>query len=113
MKCREAVFAGGSVVKTRFTHLTPFACLPLIEADLPEAVASLDSDRTALVSFIENGDARYIVVVNTEWRETVTVSADFRQEVAMIDRSGKTYSVNPGSHSFTVDGGDMLVIKWR
>ncbi len=113
MKCREAVFAGGSVVKTRFTHLTPFACLPLIEADLPEAVASLDSDRTALVSFIENGDARYMVVVNTEWRETVTVSADFRQEVAMIDRSGKTYSVNPGSHSFTVDGGDMLVIKWR
>ena len=113
MKRREAVFAGGSVVKTRFTHLTPFACLPLVAGDLPQAVASLDSDRTALVSFIENGDARYIVVVNTEWKEKVNVTADFREDVTVIDRAGKSSVVGPGSRNFTVDGGDMLVIKWR
>lgn len=113
MKRREAVFAGGSVVKTRFTRLTPFACLPLASGDLPRAVASLDSDRTALVSFIENGDARYIVVVNTEWEKKVNVTADFREDVTVIDRTGASAAVNPGSRTFSVDEGDMLVIKWR
>lgn len=112
MKRREAVFAGGSVVKTRFTHLTPFACLPLLPSDLPEAVASLETDRTALVSFIENGDARYMVVVNTEWVEKVAVAADIRQEVTLIDREGNASKVGPGSHTLMIDEGDMLVIKW-
>ena len=111
MKCRQAVFAGGQVVKTRFTGLTPFACLPLIPEDLPSAIASLASDRTALVSFIENGDARYLVVVNSSWEEKTAVSADIREQVSVIDRGGIVKQIEPGLNSFTLDEGDMLVIK--
>ena len=112
MKCREGVFAGGRVVKTRFTHLTPFACLPLIQDDLPDAVSSLDSDRTALVSFIENGDARYLAVVNSSWEEKMTVKAEFRSPVSIIDRTGGVSAAPEGPCTFVVDEGDMLVVKY-
>ena len=111
MKRREFVFAGGEVVKTRFTGLTPFACLPLIPEDLPSAIASLSSDRTALVSFVENGSDRYVLVVNSSWEEKTAVSAEFRAPVSIIDRSGAVSAVAEGFMSFTLDEGDMLVIK--
>ena len=112
MKCREKVFAGGQVVKTRFLGLVPFACLPLVAGDMPSAVTSLEADRTALVSFVENGDARYLVVVNSSWEEKTTVSAEFGSTVSVIDRTGLVSSVTPGSHTFVVDEGDMLVVKY-
>ena len=112
MKCREKVFAGGQVVKTRFLGLVPFACLPLVAGDMPSAVTSLEADRTALVSFVENGDARYLVVVNSSWEEKTTVSAEFGSTVSVIDRTGSVSSVTPGSHTFVVDEGDMLVVKY-
>lgn len=112
MKRREGVFAGGDVVKTRFTHLTPFACLPLLSEDLPEAVSSVDTDRTALVSFIENGDARYLVVVNSSWTEKCRASVVLAATCSIIDRAGAVLPVTAGAHTIAIDEGDMLVIKY-
>lgn len=112
MKNREGVFAGGEVVKTRFTHLTPFACLPLLDEDLPAAIASLDTDITALVSFIENGANRYIVVVNSSWTQKCKASVEFAAACSMIDRRGAVSEWSKGKNAFVIDEGDMLVIRY-
>ncbi|MBO4417543.1 MAG: hypothetical protein J5801_05445 [Bacteroidales bacterium] len=112
MKNREAVFAGGEVVKTRFTHLTPFACLPLLKEDLPAAIASLDTDLTALVSFVENGANRYIVVVNSSWTRKCNASVEFAAACSTIDRNGVVSQWSKGKTAFVIDEGDMLVIKY-
>ena len=112
MKCREKVFAGGQVVKTRFTGLTPFACLPLIPEDLPEAIASIDTDRTALVSFVENGEDRYIVVVNSVWTEKCNAEVVLKQPCSIIDRTGAETQCPKGRNTLVIDEGDMLVIRY-
>ena len=112
MKNREKIFAGCNVVKTRFTGLTPFACLPLIPADYPEAVRSINTDRTALVSFIENGDERYIVVVNSGWKEKCRAEIEFERPCSTIDRRGVVSEWGKGKNAFVIDEGDMLVIKY-
>lgn len=113
MKRREGVFAGGQVVKTRFTGLTPFACLPLIEEDLPQAISSLDSDYTALVSFVENGDARYLVVVNSSWTEKCNVSLHLARPCEIIDRTGAVRQCPEGKNALVIDEGDMLIVRYR
>ncbi len=110
---RGFVFAGGNVSKVRFTHLTPYYCLPLISEDLPEEITSIDSDRTALVSFVENGSNRYIVMVNSSCMEKFTAEVEFATTVCTIDRDGVFTEHQPGKASFVVDEGDMLVIKYR
>lgn len=113
MKRREKVFAGGQVVKTRFTGLTPFACLPLIEEDLPQAISSLDSDYTALVSFVENSDARYLVVVNSSWTEKCNVSLNLARPCEIIDRTGAVRQCPEGKNVLVIDEGDMLIVRYR
>lgn len=110
MKCREHIFGGCKVLATRFTHLTPFACLPLSPGDLPSEVGALDTDRTALVSILENNGARYVVVVNSTDKEKCTASATFTAPCSLIDRTGAVIPVTSGSHTFVIDEGDMLVI---
>ncbi|MBQ7254244.1 MAG: hypothetical protein IJS30_06190 [Bacteroidales bacterium] len=112
MKNREAVFASGEVVKTRFTHLTPFACLPLIDEDLPDAIASIDTDITALVSFIEKGDERYIVVVNSSWTGKCRAEVEFARQCSTIDRFGVVSKWGKSKNAFIIDEGDMLIIKY-
>ena len=112
MKRREKVFAGGHVVKTRFTGLTPFACLPLIPEDLPAAIASIDTDRTTLVSFVENGEDRYIVVVNSVWTEKCNAEVVLKQPCSIIDRTGAETQYPKGKHALVIDEGDMLVIRY-
>ena len=107
------MFDGGKVTKTRFTHLTPWTCLPLLEEDLPEQVKSIDSESTALVSFEENNGNDYIVVVNGDCFTKCNVSVEFTQMCYTIDRNGVFTEHQPGKEKFTLDEGDMLVIKYR
>ena len=113
MKCRQDIFAGCNVVKTRFTGPTPFACRPLVAADLPEAIASLESDRTALVSFIENGDARYVAIVNSTHKSKTAVLASFTAPVSIISRTGAVSECPAGKNALVIDEGDMLVIRYK
>ena len=112
MKKREAVFAGGYLKATRFTGKTPFACLPLLDEELPDAIASLDTDITALVSFIENGGERYIVVVNSSWTEKCRAEVEFNRPCSTIDRFGAVSEWGKSKNAFVIDEGDMLVIKY-
>lgn len=112
LKNREGIFAGGDVVKTRFTRMPPFACLPLLKEDLPAAISSIDTDFTALVSFIENGDERHIVVVNSNWTEKCRAEVVFERPCTTIDRRGDVTEWGKGKKAFVIDEGDMLIIKY-
>lgn len=113
MHKRGFVFTGGKVSKTRFTHLTPWTCLPLVSEDLPAEVPSIDSDKTALVSFVENNGNEYIAVVNGTCFDKCTVEVEFASLAYTIDRTGAFTEHQPGKEKFTLDEGDMLVIKYR
>lgn len=113
MHKRGFVFSGGKVSKTRFTHLTPWTCLPLISEDLPPEISSIDSDKTALVSFEENDGNKYIVVVNGSCFEKCTAEIEFASMAYTIDREGVFHEHQPGKEKFVMDEGDMLVIKYR
>ncbi|MBR3743737.1 MAG: beta-galactosidase [Bacteroidales bacterium] len=110
---RGFVFAGGTVPKVRFTHLTPYYCLPLISDDMPAEIPFVDTDKTALVSFVENGDNRYLVLVNSSCTEKFTAEVEFASMVYTIDRDGLFTEHQPGREKFVVDKGDILVIKYR
>ena len=110
---RAFVFDGGKVTKTRFAGLTPWNCFPLLKKELPVQIASVDCDKTALVSFEENNGNDYLVIVNADCFSKCTVSIDFKQMCYTIDRSGAFTAQEPGKRDFTLDEGDMLVVKYR
>lgn len=113
MHKRAFVFDGGKVTKTRFTGLTPWNCLPLLQSELPKEIASIQSDRTALVGFEENNGNDYLVVVNGDCFTKCTVTVEFNELAYTIDRTGAFTEQQPGKRDFVLDEGDMLVIKYR
>ncbi len=110
---RAFVFDGGKVTKTRFVGLTPWYCMPLVASELPGQIASVECDKTALVSFEENGGNDYLVIVNADCFSKCTVSVDFKERCYTIDRSGAFTLQEPGKRDFVLDEGDMLVVKYR
>ncbi len=110
---RGYVFAGGKVSKTRFTGLTPICCLPLTSGDLPAEISYVGTDRTALVSFVENGGNEYVVVVNGSCFEKCNVEVELSSMAYTIDRTGAFTEHQQGKAEFVLDEGDMLVVKYR
>lgn len=111
---REFVFANCDVRKVRhigynyYLHGAGFS-----NADLPEAISDLEVDDCALVSFIGNSGNEYVVVCNKAYDRKLNAEMTFTREVYTIDREGEFTLQEPGTRGFTIDEGDMLVIKWR
>ena len=111
---REFIFAGGDVRKVRhighdyYLHGEPFT-----GADLPEAISDIAADGSAAVSFLAKNCNEYVVICNKSWEEKLTVDIDFTREVYTIDREAEFTMHGPGTSRFTIDEGDLLVVKWR
>lgn len=54
-----------------------------------------------------------MVICNKSWQEKLPVDVTFTRNVYTIDRDGVFAVQQPGKSTFTIDEGDMLVIKWR
>ena len=113
MHKRAFVFDGGKVTKTRFAGLTPWNCRPLLASELPQQIASVSCDKTALVGFEENNGNDYLAIVNGDCFSKCTVTVDFADLAYTIDRTGAFTEQQPGKRDFVLDEGDMLVIKYR
>ena len=114
LRNREFVFSGCSVNAVR--HLgTNYSIhgLGLDVALLPEAVSGIATDSSALVSFIENSGNEYVVICNKDYKTKLSAKVTFTREVYTIDREGAFTLQQPGETLFTIDEGDMLVVKWR
>ena len=83
----------------------------LSDADLPESIASIATSGTAMVSFIENRGNRYIALVNQSYTQAITVQVTFNAPAYTIERDGSFVEHGRGTDDFTVDPGDLMVIK--
>ena len=111
---REFVFAKCYVQRVR--HIGNNYYLhgaSLTDADLPEAISDIASKGNAAVSFLTNNGNDYVVICNKSWQEKLPVEVTFTRTVYTIDREGVFAVQQPGKSTFTIDEGDMLVIKWR
>ena len=110
---REFVFAHCNVRGVRHignNYYLHGACLT--EADLPEAISGISADGAAAVSFLGNNGNEYVVVCNKSWQDKLNVDLTFTREVYTIDRDGVFAEQQPGTSTFVIDEGDMLVVKW-
>ncbi len=110
---RGWMFDGSSMEKVRHTNAAPAWTTRFTNADLPPEIASLSTNQDALVGFIDNLGNKYITVVNKSLKEKMTLDVIFNDMVYAIARDGIFCEQKPGPASFTVDEGDMLVIKYK
>ena len=112
IKARSAVFLGAKVLWTAHTGSSiPMHCTELDKSQLPEAIQSLEiSEPGALVSLMEKGDDRFLVVVNRNLTEEIRVKAVGSSTLHQVLRNG---SVEPVTFGLTVDPGDALIYFWK
>ena len=111
---REFVFAQSNVHKVRHLGVNYYlhgSCLT--REDLPDAIGDISAGGSALVSFVGNSGNEYVVICNKTYLEKLPVEVEFTREVYTIDREGTFTEQQPGKTRFTIDEGDMLVIKWQ
>ncbi|MBR3743739.1 MAG: hypothetical protein IKN31_01365 [Bacteroidales bacterium] len=107
------VFAGSDVKAVRKTQVLDAWNESLSVKDLPPQINSLFTSREAVVSFVENRGNEYMVVVNSLWNWTQQVAIDLSDVVYVIDHDGNFTELQPGVSRFDLEGGDMLVFKYR
>ncbi len=110
---RGWVFDGCRVEKVRHAGQLPAWTQSYSNADLPPEIGSLSTDQDALVAFLENNGNKYITVANKSLNGKMTLDVIFNDAVYTIARDGLFAEQRPGPASFTLDEGDMLVIKYR
>ena len=111
MHSRGWVFSGCNVRKIRASGEFDTAVESLSILDLPPQLKSLYTSRMALVSFIENKGNEYVVVVNSLWNSTQTVKVEVNEMIYSIDHDGVFEELQPGLKEYTLEGGDMIVLK--
>ena len=114
MHNREFVFAGCDVHMVRHTGFNYYLhgqCLA--SEDLPEAISDITTYDSSAISFIGNSGNEYVVICNKAYDAKLPVSVTFTRDVYTIDREGEFALQTPGTKQFTIDEGDMLVIKWK
>ena len=108
---RGYVFNGCKVGKIRFCQTPASESMSLSTVDLPEQIASLQTSGDAMVSFLENRGNRYIAIVNQSYTSKISAQVTFNEMVYTIERDGSFAQQQPGSREFTIDEGDLMVIK--
>ena len=105
------MFDGCSANRVRFSDNTAIWGDTLSQADLPDNISSLATSGDALVSFLETRGNEYIAIVNQSYTEKITAQVGFADMAFTIERDGSFTEHNAGSESFTIDEGDLMVIK--
>ena len=112
LQARAGIFLGAKVLQVRHTGDTvPPGVTPLSE--LPGPVTKLDTHGNgAVVSLLENGPYRYLVIVNRSLEDGFDYDIDFNGKVSVIGRDGKAckFSSKAPMH---LEEGDCAVFRWK
>ena len=117
--CREMhnrgfVFAGCNVKQLRSQGCFGAYLNSFSDVDLPARIRDMKIEGDAVVSLIENRGNEYLVVVNGSWQTPCRVDAGFDALVYSIDHDGVFTEHQGGSKAtFGMEGGDMMVFKYR
>ncbi|MGV3723024.1 MAG: hypothetical protein ACO1SX_19160, partial [Actinomycetota bacterium] len=106
------VFDGAHVLSVGHTGALP-AGTHAFEATAP--VRRLDTDRHgAVVSLLEKGATRYLVIVNRDYRATLPLTLEFDKEAGVREERKDGSSKGIGrDFSRTVEAGDLAVFSWK
>jgi hypothetical protein len=114
LQTRAGIFVGAKVLQVRHTGETvPPGVTPL--TDLPEPLTTLDTHgKGAVVSVLENGGARYLMLVNRSLDEGFDYDIAFARKVERIGRDGKAFKVPAkGTQTFHLEEGDCAIFRWK
>ena len=114
LQARADIFVGDKVLQVRHTGETvPPGVTPL--TDLPEPLTALDTHgKGAVVSLLENGGFRYLMLVNRSLDEGFDYDIAFARKVERVGRDGKAFKVPAkGTKTFHLEEGDCAIFRWK
>ena len=113
LQARAFVFVGAKVLSIAHTGEVMFKGCKRLET-LPEKVSTLSTGADgAVVSLLEKGDWKYLVVVSRTLDGPTDLTIGFDTKAWMIDREGKEIKVAKGDNSFVIEEGDAMIFRFR
>ena len=112
IQARAYVFVGCEVVDVWHTGIdVPIGTKRLINKFLPSFVKTFSvlDDGTALVSWLRNNGREYLMVVNRDPNDDITLKAKFINGVEIVRRDGSRAKASTYSDSFWLDPGDTVI----
>lgn len=106
------VFSGAKVLSVWHTgDQIPEGTRRLSQMPAPQVKALLTSGMGAVVSLLEKGNRQYLVIVNRDYQNTMTLSIDVDDSVQRILKSGWIAETNQSTEQ--VEAGDMVIYTWK
>jgi hypothetical protein len=111
IKNLSKVFLNATVVWKAHTGVIPQGCRELDKKQLPDVFQSLEVSGTgALVSLLEKGNDRFLVIVNHDINHTVNVQASMSPRVRRVSKDGSVVAAGAGQN---LDPGDAVIYFWK
>jgi hypothetical protein len=105
------VFLGARVISVSHTGIIPQGTKPLTE--LPKPFKSLKTEGTgAVVSHLQNGTKSYLVIVNRDFKNPMTLNIECEKNVKKVFRDGTSVPANAYQEKTEVDPGDVAIYSW-
>ena len=114
LKNLSGVFMGSKVVWVRHTgkDMIPSGTVRLTK--LPEPIKVLDTNGdNALVSLLENGDNYFLIIVNKDFLNSITLNFYGDASVKRILKDGSIVAANAYESSMEVEAGDAVIYMFK
>lgn len=112
IECLSYIFSGARVISVGFTGSLPMGIRPV--GSLPTQIKTLRTEGTGtLVSQLENGENSYLVIVNRDFRNPVTLYIDCDKTVDRILKDGSEVAGGAHRQVLEIDPGDILIYTWE
>ena len=115
VQARAFVFDGCDVKWVAFLNSVPDRCDAFDDTKLPEEIMSVTTENDLIISLSENdgGQSEYFFVKSRTHVKTCKAHLRFRHPVQTVERDGSLKTYNAGDYDFTIDKGDILIIKTK
>jgi hypothetical protein len=105
------VFLGAKVISVTHTGIIPQGTRPL--AELPKQIKVLRTEGTgAVVSLLQNGTRSYLVIVNRDFKNPMTLHIECDSSVIKVRKDGTTVPADAYQAGTEVDPGDIAIYSW-
>ncbi|MDR2449927.1 MAG: hypothetical protein LBD52_08220 [Prevotellaceae bacterium] len=113
IKALSPVFLNATVKWVRHTGEIPVGCTELDKSMLPSVFHTLhiQGGKGALVSLMEKGNDNFLVIVNHDINEDITVEASGAADLYRVLKDASIVAADNRMHTLTP--GDMLIYFWK
>ncbi len=112
---RAFVFDGCDVKWAGHYHDVPRTCRAVDDSMIPGCIESVYTQDCFVMSLLENdgGDSEYFCIVSRTHLKPTSIRLRLKHPVQTVERDGSLKTYFPGDHDFTIDPGDILIIKTK